>query len=72
MKPKQKVTVNALKADGFTVVEVCRDIVRLSKGADSRLVREDGTQVRGQHKVVSGNRVVQPGRYAGHRIVAGK
>lgn len=72
MKPNQQATVNALKAQGFTVVEVCRDIVRLSKGADSRLVREDGTQVRAQHKVVSGNRFVQPGRYEGHRAVAGK
>jgi hypothetical protein len=42
MTPIQKQTVNTLKSEGFQVVEINRDIVRLTKGADARLVRQDG------------------------------
>lgn len=49
----QKQTVNALKSEGFQVVETNRDIVRLTKGADARLVRRDGTQKRAQHVLVA-------------------
>ena len=49
MTPLQRATVAQLKADGFLVVETCSDIVRLTKGADARLVRQDGTQKRSNH-----------------------
>ena len=49
MTPLQRATVAHLKADGFRVVETCSDIVRLTKGADARLVRQDGTQKRAHH-----------------------
>jgi len=49
MTPLQRVTVNQLVADGFKVVETCRDIIRLTKGADARLVRSDGSQKRANH-----------------------
>jgi hypothetical protein len=49
MTPTQRATVNQLVADGFKVVETCRDIVRMTKGADARLVRQDGSQKRANH-----------------------
>ena len=49
MTPLQRATVNQLVADGFKVVETCRDIIRLTKGADARLVRQDGSQMRANH-----------------------
>lgn len=45
----QRKTVAELVARGFTVVEDHSDVVRLSKGADKRLVRQDGTQKRANH-----------------------
>jgi hypothetical protein len=55
MTPIQTQTVNTLKSEGFQVVEINRDIVRLTKGADARLVRRDGSQKRAQHVVVGSN-----------------
>lgn len=49
MTPLQRATVNQLVANGFKVVETCRDIIRLTKGADARLVRQDGSQRRAHH-----------------------
>lgn len=49
MTPQQRDTVNALKAEGFKVVEDCTDVVRLSKGSDKRLVRQNGQQMRANH-----------------------
>ena len=51
MTPIQKHTVNQLKSEGFQVVEKCVDIVRLTKGADARLVRPDGVTMRANHVV---------------------
>lgn len=51
MTPQDKV-VSGLVAEGFMVVEVNRDIVRLTKGSDARLVRKDGTQKRAQHMLM--------------------
>lgn len=49
MTPVQRTTVEQLQACGFQIVEKASDIVRLSKGADKRLVRADGTQKRANH-----------------------
>ncbi len=49
MTAAQRATVNQLVADGFKVVETCRDIIRLTKGSDARLVRPDGSQRRAHH-----------------------
>lgn len=45
----QKQTVDALVADGFAVVVEGKDIVRMTKGADRRVVMADGSQKRGYH-----------------------
>lgn len=45
----QRKTVAELVAIGFTVVEDHSDVVRLSKGADKRLVRANGEQKRANH-----------------------
>lgn len=49
MTTAQRNTVNQLQAIGFRIVEQCSDIVRLSKGADKRLARADGTVKRANH-----------------------
>lgn len=49
MTPTQRIAVEKLQAIGFKVVEHASDIVRLSKGADKRLVKADGTQKRANH-----------------------
>lgn len=49
MTPIQQKTVDALVGQGFKVVETCTDIVRLTKGADNRLVRANGEQMRANH-----------------------
>jgi hypothetical protein len=48
----QEKVVSGLVAEGFMVVESNRDIVRLTKGSDARLVRQDGTIKRAQHILV--------------------
>lgn len=51
MTPLQQSSVDRLKAQGFAVVERCYSCVRLTKGADARLVLRDGTTKRAQHKL---------------------
>lgn len=43
----QTKTVNALKKEGFTVDARTGGAVRVSRGADKRIVQYDGTQKRG-------------------------
>lgn len=54
MTPAQQQTVSSLRAEGFTVIAKAREIVRLTKGADKRVVMQDGSQRRGHH--VAGGR----------------
>lgn len=49
MTPMQRQSVDALRADGFAVVVVSKEIVRMTKGADRRVVMADGSQKRGYH-----------------------
>lgn len=51
MTPQEKAVID-LVAAGFKVVQRHADIVRLTKGADARLVRKDGTVKRAQHVIV--------------------
>lgn len=51
---EQEEVVTDLVAQGFMVVERNQSIVRLTKGADARLVRKDGTQKRANHVIVRG------------------
>lgn len=48
---EQEKVVASLVAEGFQIVERNRDIVRLTKGPDARLVRQDGTTKRAQHVI---------------------
>lgn len=50
MNPQDQAVAN-LVAEGFQVVERNKTIVRLSKGPDARLVRQDGTQKRANHVI---------------------
>lgn len=49
MSPAQAKTVEQLKADGFVVSTKSAEIVRMTKGADKRIVMADGTQKRANH-----------------------
>lgn len=54
----QKQTVDALVADGFAVIVESKEIVRVTRGADRRVVMADGSQKRGYH--VEFKRAEQP------------
>lgn len=49
MTPLQSKTVEALKAEGFTISAKGKEIVRLARGADKRIVMADGSQKRAHH-----------------------
>ena len=49
MTPAQEITVAQLKSQGFKQVVEGLEIVRMTKGADRRVVMADGTQKRGYH-----------------------
>jgi len=49
MTPAQEITVAQLKTQGFAQVVESREIVRMTKGADRRVVMADGSQKRGNH-----------------------
>lgn len=49
MTPDQKATVAILVEEGFTVGRQAGDMVLMSKGADHRFVRTDGSQKRAHH-----------------------
>lgn len=42
-------TVEALRAEGFTISAEGKDVVRLARGADKRIVMADGSQKRAHH-----------------------
>jgi hypothetical protein len=48
MTPAQKDTVARLKAEGFELI-VEAGVVRVTRGADRRIIFEDGSQKRGLH-----------------------
>lgn len=53
MTPTQQKTVNERQAQGFKVVGKDRDgVIRLTNGADKRVVFPDGSEKRGNHYVV--------------------
>jgi energy-coupling factor transporter ATP-binding protein EcfA2 len=49
MTPAQRTTVEKLQADGFQIVVQAKEIVRMTKGADRRVVMQDGSQKRASH-----------------------
>lgn len=49
MSPAQTKTVESLRAEGFIVSALNKEIVRLARGADKRIVMADGTQKRAHH-----------------------
>jgi hypothetical protein len=49
MTPAQTQTVQQLRDEGFLVSSKNNEIVRLTRGADKRIVMADGTQKRAHH-----------------------
>lgn len=49
MNNAQKATVATLKAQGFEQIIDAKEIVRMTRGADRRVIFQDGTQKRGYH-----------------------
>jgi hypothetical protein len=55
MTPEQQKTVDERKAEGFQVVGKDHDgVIRLTKGADARVVFHNGSEKRGQHYLAKG------------------
>lgn len=50
MNTAQLETVNLLVADGFRVIVAGKEIIRLTRGADRRVVMREGTQRRAHHR----------------------
>lgn len=48
MTTAQRITVEKLQADGFSIICHHADMVLMASGADHRLVRVDGSQKRGK------------------------
>jgi len=48
MTTQQQKTVNDLVADGYQIIPAASDMILLTRGADSRFVRQDGSQKRAQ------------------------
>lgn len=49
MTPLQRSTVQTLQAEGFQITRHQKDMVLMSRGADHRFVRADGSQKRANH-----------------------
>lgn len=56
MTSSQQRTVDNLKLEGFEVIASSKEIVRLTRGADRRVVMADGSQRRGHHVDMRGSR----------------
>lgn len=55
MTPAQQQTVNARQAVGFKIVGKDLDgVIRITNGADKRVVFQDGSEKRGHHYVARG------------------
>ncbi|WP_296257696.1 MULTISPECIES: hypothetical protein [unclassified Pseudomonas] len=48
MTPAQQKTIDLLKSEGFRFSRNYHDMVLMTRGADNRLVRHDGSQRRAQ------------------------
>lgn len=49
MTPAQTSVVEPLRRAGFTVIVESNEIVRVTRGADKRVIFKDGSQKRGHH-----------------------
>lgn len=49
MNPAQTATVEPLRRAGFAIVVEADEIVRVTRGADKRVIFKDGSQKRGHH-----------------------
>jgi hypothetical protein len=49
MTPAQQITVDQLKSQGFELIVEGREIVRMTKGSDKRVICQNGSQKRGNH-----------------------
>lgn len=55
MTPEQQKTVNERQAQGFKIVGKDRDgVIRITNGADKRVVFHNGSEKRGHHYVARG------------------
>lgn len=56
MTPAQRATVAQLKVSGFELVTESAEVVRMTKGADRRVIFADGSQKRAHHVEHGGRR----------------
>lgn len=56
MTPAQQATIATLKAQGFELIIDAKEIVRMTRFGDRRVIFEDGSQKRGYHVDMRGYR----------------
>jgi len=49
MTPAQQQTLATLKREGFALVVEAREVVRVTRNGDNRVILRDGSQKRGHH-----------------------
>lgn len=62
MTPAQRVTWQQLERQGFTLVIEAREVVRVTRNGDNRVIMSDGRQKRGHHVDLA-----QAGHYSSQR-----
>ena len=49
MTPAQQRTLDTLKREGFALVVEAREVIRVTRNGDNRVILRDGSQKRGHH-----------------------
>lgn len=49
MTPAQQMTLQRLQLEGFNMVLEAKEIVRVTRNGDNRVIMRDGSQKRGHH-----------------------
>ncbi|MBA1195258.1 hypothetical protein G7007_20760 [Pseudomonas entomophila] len=49
MTPAQRITLQQLQQEGFHLVLEAREVVRVTRNGDNRVIMRDGSQRRGHH-----------------------
>lgn len=63
MTPAQRLTLTLLEREGFKQVLEIRDIVRVTRHGECRVILPDGTQKRGHHASQQNDRQRNAGTY---------
>ena len=64
MTPAQRMTLQKLERDGFKMICQSKEIVRVTRNGDNRVIMADGSQKRAHHQTPAkpGERFIKKGR----------